>query len=55
MLQNTFKYYHSIKRKPEQVEQPQVQPKPEMIEVSFGVGRQIATSEKLQKLMSKAF
>ena len=55
MLQKTFKYYHSIKCKPAQVEQPQVQPKPERIEVSFGVGRQITTSEKLQKLMSNAF
>ena len=54
MLQKTFEYYHSIKCKPAQVEPPQVQPKPERIEVSFGVGRQIATSEELQKIMSKA-
>ena len=59
MLQKTFKYYHSIKCKPHQVEEPPAPTRPEKIEVSFGVGRpqgrQIATSEKVQKLMSKAF
>ena len=59
MLQKTFKYYHSIKCKPHQVEEPPPPTRPEKIEVSFGVGRpqgrQIATSEKIQKLMSKAF
>lgn len=55
MLQKTFKYYHSIKCKPVQVEQPQVQAKPEKIEVSFKVGRQVVKSENLQRLISKAF
>jgi hypothetical protein len=53
MHQKTFKYYHSIKCKPHQVEEPPTPARPEKIEVSFGVGRpqgrQIATSEKKHK------
>jgi hypothetical protein len=59
MLQKTFKYYHSIKCKPQQVEEPPTPARPEKIEVSFGVGRpigrQVAKTENLQRLISKAF
>ena len=59
MLQKTFKYYHSIKCKPQQVEEPPAQTRPEKIEVSFGVGRpigrQVAKTGHLQRLISKAF
>ena len=59
MLQKTFKYYHSIKCKPHQVEEPPTPARPEKIEVSFGVGRQIgrqaAKTENSQRLISKAF
>ena len=59
MLHKTFKYYHSIKCKPHQVEPPPEPTRPEKIEVSFGVGkqvgRQVVKSENLQRLISKAF
>jgi len=55
MLQKTFRYYHSLKCKPTQVEPTPVPAKPEKIEVSFGVGRPTTKSEGIQRLISKAF
>jgi hypothetical protein len=59
MLLKTLKYYHITKCKPHQVEEPPTPARPEKIEVSFGVGRQvgrqIAKTENLQRLISKAF
>ena len=54
MLQKAFRYYHSPKCKPTQVEPTPVPVKPETIEVSFRVGRP-TKSEGIQQLISRAF
>ena len=58
MLQKTFRYYHSLKCKPQEeapIPQKQVIPKPEKIEVSFGAGRNIIKNERIKRLISTAF
>jgi hypothetical protein len=55
MLQKTFRYYHSLKCKPQQEEPATVAPpRPETIEVSFD-GRRSNNVGKFQSLLSKAF
>ena len=55
MLQKTFRYYHSLKCKPNQEEPAPVEPtRPEKIEVRFD-GRKATTAENIQRLISKAF
>ena len=55
MLQKTFRYYHSLKCKPNQEEPaPVAPPRPEKIEVSFD-GRKATTAGNIQRLISKAF
>ena len=55
MLQKTFRYYHSLKCKPNQEEPAPVAPtRPEKIEVSFD-GRKATTAGNIQRLISKAF
>ena len=55
MLQKTYRYYHSLKCKPQEKEAPQVIPKPEKIEVSFNIGRRAAKNETIKRLISRAF
>ena len=55
MLQKTYRYYHSLKCKPQQEEPAQVAPpRPEKIEVSFD-GRKTTTAGNIQRLISRAF
>jgi len=55
MLQKTYRYYHSLKCKPQQEEPaPVAPPRPEKIEVSFD-GRRNNHSGNIQRLISKAF
>ena len=55
MLQKTYRYYHSLKCKPQEKEIIQAIPKPEKIEVSFNVGRRAAKNENIKRLISSAF
>ena len=58
MLQKTFRYYHSLKCKPQEEAQIPQKPaisKPDRIEVTFNAGRRAVKSEKFKQLLLNAF
>ena len=55
MLQKTYRYYHSLKCKPQEKEILPEVPKPEKIEVSFNIGRRTQKNETIKRLISRAF
>jgi len=55
MLQKTFRYYHSLKCRPEEKEPIQERVRPEKIEVSFDGFRRVAQNENIKRLVSRAF